>query len=146
MTALDLVHELTTHGVRVEVHGDRLSLEGPPGVLTDENVERLRKHKPELLKLYGRRVHGILLAELRELAYGDWPLLQDDPELLDAFAHAVRTRRMRERGEVPPEYTSIVECARRGPVPLWEGAPATVQACPWCLNRAAGRPVPRAGA
>jgi hypothetical protein len=26
---------------------------------------------------------------------------------------------------------------------LWEGAPARVIACPWCLNRAAGKPVPR---
>ena len=142
MNALDLVHELTAHGVRVEVHGNRLSLEGPPEVLTDELAERLRRHKPELLSLYSRRVHSIPLAELRDLSGDDWLLMEADPELLEAFAHAVRTRRMRERGEVPPEYTNIAECAGCGSVPLWKGSPSRVLACPWCFNRLRGQPVP----
>ena len=98
--------------------------------------------KPALLTLYSRRVHGIPLAELRDLAGDDWPGLEADPGLMNAFAHAVRTRRMRERGEVPPEYTQIVHCEGCGPVPLWAGAPGRVVACPWCFNRVAGRPIP----
>ena len=80
--------------------------------------------------------------ELRDLAAADWPTLEADPELLETFAHAVRTRRMREAGEIPPEYTQTVECAGCGPVLLWEGAPERVAACPWCFNRIRGLPVP----
>jgi hypothetical protein len=91
-------------------------------------------------------VHGIPIAELRTLAGADWPDCERDPALLKTFAHAVEIRKMRERGEIPPHYTQRCTCARCGPVWLWPGAPDYVQGCPWCLNRAAGRRVPRRAA
>ncbi len=144
MNAADLVQEVADHGLRIDVKDNRISIEGPQDVLTDQMAEHLRQHKPELLRLYGQRIHGILLAELHFLAGDDWPLLESDSELLGAFAHAVRTRRMREAGELPPEYAQPSECERCGPVLLWKGAPERVEACPWCFNRLPGLPVPRA--
>ena len=99
-----------------------------PGHIQHENVP------PDL--------HGISLNELQTLAGDDWLECESDPALLETFASAVTTRRMRERGEVPPIYTATTACAQCGPVPIFEGCPPQVQACPWCLNRRAGRPVP----
>jgi hypothetical protein len=92
------------------------------------------------------QLHGIRIAELRELAGKDWPELEANPELLECFADMVAVRHMRERGEVPPSYTAVTVCAGCGPVPIFPGVAEKVEGCPWCLNRAAGRPVPRVGA
>lgn len=86
--------------------------------------------------------HGLTLADLRDAAGPDWPEVQVNPVLLETLAHAVSVRRMRERGEVPPGYTSTTICAHCGPVPIFEGVPERVLGCPWCFNRAAGRPMP----
>jgi hypothetical protein len=91
------------------------------------------------------QLHGIRIAELRELAGKDWPELEANPELLECFADMVAVRHMRERGEVPPSYTAVTVCAGCGPVPIFPGVAEKVEGCPWCLNRAAGRPVPRVG-
>jgi hypothetical protein len=88
-------------------------------------------------------IHGIPISELQELADEDWLELQDNPDLLDVFAHAVQTRRMRESGQRPAHYTQISICQHCGPVWLWEGAPEHVEGCPWCFNRVKGVSVPR---
>ncbi len=90
-----------------------------------------------------QKIHGIDPADLRAEAGADWPLLEADPEALDAFALALSIRRQRDRGERPEHYTQAATCGACGPVWLWEGAPAHVAACPWCFNRAAGKPNPR---
>jgi hypothetical protein len=115
-----------------------------PGTSTSHQAADLREHKPEILRELActNTVNGIHIAELRALAGADWPELERDPALLATFAHAVEIRKMRERGEIPPHYTKSVTCERCGPVMLWEGAPNTVVGCPWCLNRAAGKPAP----
>lgn len=89
------------------------------------------------------QLHGIPIAELRELAGKDWPECERDPALLEAFAHMVSIRKMRERGEAPPHYTEVTTCAGCGPVPIFPGVAERVLGCPWCLNRAAGKPIPR---
>jgi len=86
---------------------------------------------------------GLTIADLKDTAGPDWPECQHDSALLETVAHAIQARRMRETGTVPAHYIAITICAGCGPVPIFEGAPATVLGCPWCLNRAAGRPVPR---
>ena len=48
----------------------------------------------------------------------------------------------RSRGEVPSHYTAMTNCRRCGSVPIWEGVPAEVLGCPWCLNRREGLPMP----
>ena len=81
------------------------------------------------------------IAELEQAAGEDWPEVRDDPSVVEALAHAVITRRQRERGECPPHWTAHGECACCGPVFLWPGSPARVLGCPWCFNRAEGRPI-----
>ena len=88
------------------------------------------------------REHGLTLAELEEAAGPDWPEVEANIELADTLADAVKTRRMRERGQVPPNYTSVTVCAGCGLVPVWPDCPEHVLACPWCFNRAAGKPIP----
>ncbi len=63
-------------------------------------------------------------------------------EEAEALAHAMQTRRMRERGEIPPHYTEVTTCARCGPVHIFPGVPDRVDGCPWCFNRVKGLPVP----
>jgi hypothetical protein len=90
-----------------------------------------------------RRAHRLSLVELREQAGKDWPECENDPALVEVLARAVQARRMRERGEVPPHYTATTVCAGCGAVPIFPGAPERVLVCPWCLNRAAGQPIPK---
>jgi hypothetical protein len=92
-----------------------------------------------------KTLHGISLAELRDLAGKDWPDLEANPELLECFAEIVSIRKMRERGEVPPTYTAMTVCRHCGPVPIFPGVAEKVEGCPWCMNRAAGRPMPKEG-
>lgn len=137
--AVDLLHQAEAAGVRLTFEAGEVYAEG---LLTDELVSRLRVHKAELLVYLIARRHGLTLAELREIAGADWPEVKADPALLETLTHAVQTRRMREQGIVPPHYTATTHCAGCGPVPIYPGVPEHVLACPWCLNRHAGRPVP----
>ncbi len=107
----------------------------------------IRSHKAELLADladYSPEItyHRFTLAELEAEAADDWQEIHNDPVQLEAFAHALRTSETRQRGERPDHYTQAAECARCGPVWLWEGAPDYVVNCPWCLNNG---PVPRPG-
>ena len=145
-------------GVRLGVDGTNLVVEAnhaPPAVLLDA----LRRDKPEILALLrinesdeippsaaaseSPNLHGLTLAEMEEAAGEDWPEVRDDPAVLEALANAVVTRRQRQRGECPPHWTAHCECAGCGPVFLWPSSPARVLGCPWCFNRAEGRPIPR---
>lgn len=87
--------------------------------------------------------HGLTLADLRTATGEDWPEVRDRPAALDALAGLLHTQAQRDRGEVPSHYTQAAECATCGPVWLWEGAPARLIACPWCLTRPKGAPTPR---
>lgn len=87
--------------------------------------------------------HGFILADLEAAAGVDWPEVRDRPGALAALAELLRTQAQRDRGEVPPHYTQACECATCGPVWLWEGAPAHLTACPWCMTRAKGAPTPQ---
>ena len=49
MTAVALLRELQTRGIRVVARGDRLSLRGPESLLTEELTERLRQRKAEII-------------------------------------------------------------------------------------------------
>jgi hypothetical protein len=44
---------------------------------------------------------------------------------------------------VPGSYTTTTHCRGCGTVPIFAGAPAQVDACPWCHNRTRGLPIPR---
>ncbi|WP_295457506.1 hypothetical protein [uncultured Thiodictyon sp.] len=86
---------------------------------------------------------GFSLSDLEAAAGEDWPEVRDRPAALAALAGLLRTKAQRDRGEVPSHYTQASECATCGPVWLWQGAPAGLIACPWCLTRPKGAPTPR---
>ena len=158
MSAVETLAAAQAAGVRVGMDGMELLLEAdnaPPAELLDA----LRHDKPEILALLRTRetseetpparisespnLHGLTLAELEEAGGEDWPEVRDDPDALEALAHAVITRRQREQGERPLHWTETCECAGCGPVLLWAGSPARVLGCPWCFNRVEERPIPR---
>ena len=60
-----------------------------------------------------------------------------------AIAYCERVARDRAAGRVPGSYTATTHCRGCGTVHIFAGAPARVDACPWCLNRAKGLPIPR---
>lgn len=71
----------------------------------------------------------------------DWRKGNVSAETLAAFARMLVQRREREAGRVPEGWSERAVCARCGPVWLWFAG--EVLGCPWCWNRAAGRPIPR---
>lgn len=146
-----LLEAVRTSGIRLTPGGDDLIVTGSAGSPPDALLSALRAHKAELLSLLtetARIAHGcgVSLADLEAAASDDWPALLADLPLLTTFAHVVtlrRTlRRMREQGTVPLHYTAVTECAGCGQVPIFPGAPARVDGCPWCFNRRAGHPLP----
>ena len=137
--AIDLIRQAEADGVRLEVEGGEVYASG---ALTEDLVCRLRAHKGELHAALVAARYSLTVDDLRALAGPDWPEVERDPALLETLAHAVSVRRMREAGTVPAHYTATTTCAGCGHVPIFEGAPERVLACPWCLNRLAGKPVP----
>ncbi len=82
------------------------------------------------------------LDELREAAADDWPEVSNDPAQLVAFADSLAIVQIRESGRVPDTYVSATTCQNCGEVPIWQGCPSKVAACPWCMNGLAARPIP----
>jgi len=119
--AAGVVFTLTTTGA--------IRVKGPSSVVS-RWAQLIRQHKGELI-------------DVLRAAGDDWPELQENPNTLEAFVHAVQTRRMREQGLVPAHYTQPSHCEACGPVWLWQGAPEHVYGCTWCFNRVNGQPIPR---
>lgn len=149
MEAPELLQELSAMGLRISVDGNDLRV-SPKTAITSEVRQLVRAHKTALLAALRRSHSGpqppvgsLSQDELREVAGEDWADIKGDPKALKALGQALQTQRMRQRGERPTHYTQVVECQGCGPVWLWEGAPKQVLACPWCLNRATGAPIPR---
>ena len=89
--------------------------------------------------------YGLTLADLAA-EFGpdpEWPKLKNNPRGLHHLAEGLHTRRLRERGEAPPTFTAIRNCAGCGPVFLEPWTQDPVEGCPWCLNRDKGLPIPR---
>ena len=70
----------------------------------------------------------------------DWQNGAISDENLLAFAPALVERKLMEQGIVPDHYTEQATCKQCGPVWLW--CTGKVLGCPWCWNRAKGKPVP----
>ena len=62
-------------------------------------------------------------------------------DTLTAFAHSVVQRREMDQGKRPTHYTEEATCKHCGPIWLWFSG--DVLGCPWCWNRATGKPIPR---
>ncbi len=142
MMALDLIGQAQALGIRLTSKGDKLIVDAPKAVLRPELVGSLRSHKSEILRIL-EVCHGLTRVDLKQAAGPDWSELENDPSTLEALARAIQTRRMRERGEVPSNYTSTTVCAHCGAVPIYPGMAERVLGCPWCFNRVKGLPVPK---
>lgn len=70
----------------------------------------------------------------------DWYHGVINTEALTAFASAILQRREMDKGLVPKTYNCRAVCKSCGPIWLW--TTGEVLGCPWCWNRAAGRPIP----
>lgn len=89
------------------------------------------------LSITPTEVHDALSQEdMDEWRTGDISL-----DTLAAFARSLEQRREMDEGIIPKGYTEIAFCRHCGPVRLWFAG--EVLSCPWCLNRTAGRPIPR---
>lgn len=60
-------------------------------------------------------------------------------DALRAYLRMLACSRHMAAGNVPEEWSRASECAGCGAMLLWQEAPASVVACPWCLHRKAGR-------
>lgn len=87
-------------------------------------------------------LHGVSLYDAERIAAEDGETTKDDPQSLECLAFIISVRRMRERGEIPPHYTSKTECQHCGMVPIFKGVPKKVLSCVWCFNRVGGKPMP----
>ena len=94
----------------------------------------------------GERIYkeyGVHFDDLRKAAGLEWSDIKDNPAALEDFAYALKTKRLIERGEIPPEYKYIALC--RGCGPIWFWYKGKLEGCPWCENRLQGKPVPFPG-
>ena len=106
----------------------------------------IAKIDPATLTTQGERIYkdyGLHLDDLRKEAGLEWSDIKNDPKALVNFAHEIHTRRLIDRGEVPPDYKYIAYCRGCGPVWLWYKG--KLEGCPWCGNRLQGKPVPYPG-
>ena len=67
---------------------------------------------------------------------------ESDATLTTYLQVLVRRKAMGD-GIVPDGWTAGVACRGCGPVLLWPECPPKLIACPWCLIRKAGKPLPR---
>ncbi len=146
MNTAALLNEVTRRGIKLKPDGDALCYTAPKDALTPDLLVELKTHKAELLAELSVSItlpdtpEDDILAEAQRIA-GNEPNLSEDE--YQALIRAIQTRRMRERGDVPPRYTSTTICRYCGPVPIFPGVGERVEGCPWCFNRVRGLSVPR---
>ena len=131
MQAVDLLATLVAQGFSLEPDGDKLTVEGP---LNDEWRKLIRENKADLCEALS----------LKQAAGPDWDSIVDNPAALAAWADLRHAMQLRDNGEVPEHWTKEFDCPRCGPVWVEPSWPTHVDHCPWCHNRLAGKPVPRA--
>ena len=132
MSALALISEFSERGIKVRPNGSHVVV-SPKDALTPDLVKRIKVEKTTLIRE---------LEKLQREAGNDWDEIANDPVQLKAFAELLMISEMREQGVAPDHYTATTTCKHCGPVPIWDGCPPEVSACPWCLNRHRGLPMP----
>ncbi len=58
---------------------------------------------------------------------------------LEAFSSSLVQRKVMDQGKTPSHYTQKAICKWCGPIWLWISE--EVLGCPWCWNRATGKPI-----
>ena len=134
MSPLQILRKCSDLNVQINIDGGGVVLRAKYEQLTESLITTVAEYKAQLLKELG---------ELADLANDEWPEILGNPHDLKVYCEMSQITKMREKGEVPHHYTATTICMSCGPVPIWEGCEPKVVGCPWCLNRAAGRPLPR---
>ena len=142
MTPATIIREATKAGIALSLTDSGTIKVRGEAAAVNQFAPLIREHKAELIEWLATPTQDS--DELREAAGPDWLEAKHDPAMLDALARAIEVRKMRERGEVPPHYTESTVCRGCGLVPIFPGVPEHVDGCPWCWNRVAGNPMPRA--
>lgn len=144
-----LLAEVAAHGANLEVRDDGMIEVVGADRVPEALWRRLSAAKPMLLERLTLRAacwdRPIRPAQLREALGSDLARIRSGAVCLPevrAFVRARIERAQRDRGIVPARYAATTECAGCGPVPIFEGAPERVAACPWCRNRRLGLPMP----
>lgn len=132
MSALPILSELSSKGIRVRVDGTDLLL-SPKTSLTPDLTSRIKKEKSALIQS---------LEAIQRMTGPGWPEIANDPSQLKLFTELLMIVEMREEGSCPDHYTATTECKHCGLVPIWPGCPPQVNGCPWCFNRIGGLPMP----
>ena len=152
MQAEQIIDQAVRAGARIEPAGDGVHLR-VHGRLTRDTEALLRTYRPRIRELFERdpiirACAGLPLAPSdfrRRLSLEDLEEVEAgrvSAGALRAWAELVATNLQVERGRVPAHWTAVTTCRGCGPVPIWPGAPQSVDGCPWCAVRAAGRPIP----
>ncbi|NND46038.1 MAG: hypothetical protein HKN55_00110 [Woeseiaceae bacterium] len=128
-----ILDELASRDMTIAPKGENVYIV-PADRLTPDLVSRIKAEKPALIRA---------LERVRREAGDDWPEIAANPNQLRAFVELLMIGDMRYRGIAPDHYKAVATCRYCGPVPIFAGLSDNVEGCPWCLNRAAGRPVPR---
>lgn len=151
-TAIDILSEIEASGGTAKLAGDNIQLSAPEP-LPDALMSKARRHKPELLDAL-KRLHGLTLHELRELAGEDWAFLSRTAEALEGYAMFIMDQRAWKAGRVPLSWTYTAVCPKCGPIFINENLAMAVLSnppkvsllknCPWCPRREQGLTYPKA--
>jgi len=166
-TAETLIRDLSARGVRLCRIGNKLRVVAPRGTLTPELRQTITEAKPSILVVLAaddlrmrllalsdsERIDRIHVNALSDVDVADLAVLTDCSDTaLRGYLYVLRDTATRERGEVPPDETAAICCARCGPVyaapavarvlPVVAGMPIAI-GCPWCTNRARSLPIPQ---
>ena len=129
--------------IHLKAEGFHLQIDAPKDIVTPDLLKEIKVNKTDLLFQLDTLIKGIPITELKRLAGDDWPELESNQTDLEHFANLIAARHMRERGEIPADYTAFTHCQGCGTVPIFAGVPESVIGCPWCFNRHSRRPIPR---
>ncbi len=92
----------------------------------------------------GFETQSVVDDELKKTLGDDWDEVSNDPAQLEAARFLVTEAKQVSNGIIPERYTQITDYKFCGPVFVYKGYPQPANNCPWCLNRHAGLPIPRA--
>ena len=112
------------------------SLGSPGSPIKTSRLDKALAAATHGLPISPEEVHAALAPE--DIA--DWHKGKINAETLVAFTRSLVQRREMEQGKVPAQFTERATCKHCGPVWLWFSG--EVLGCPWCWNRATGKPIP----
>lgn len=113
MNLIDFLEELSAQDVELWIEGGRLRYYGPKSALTPSLLNKLRKHKVEILHLLQK---GTYVSKVYPLSYGQrsqWFLYQSAPE--SAAYNAAFTARIRRDVDAPALQCALQALIARHP-------------------------------